>query len=645
MNSAFFTTLIFLCFFLGGPVLLAQPELRSITTKDADTVAIMNDVRRATTIADFDAALQLLRHAYQRSAATGFTEGKLRSSLEAGRLYFKEGRYPESLQELEQALSFTRDYPYYLGVVHNNLGNTYNLMSRLDKAIAHYEKAAAYSTAYPSKRSQPSYAYNNLSTIMSQQKQYGKALYYIEKALPDAVHNLDTALFVNLLLNKGIILGYEQKFKEAQNSFSIASHYAQQARMQDRLFVILLNSASVALMAEDPRMALAKLQLARKVGERQDLGFREKISLLSATGDTYIQLNELNKAKPFLRAAWSLAANDPSEQTFILSKLSVLEHRTGNHLEAYRLSERYHALKDSLAGKEIAIHVQELETRFRTREKDEAIGLQTAYIASQHELITRKNYWIIIISLSATLLVFIVGLLYFRVRHKQRLAQRAQEIKRLENIIEGEEKERQRLAQELHDGISSQLAGAQAYLGSLPQLFPSVAVTEAYQQVRSILNDTAKDVRKISHNLLPNELSKAGLVRAIQHFIARSGGEAKTHFEFHAYGDFSGTNPVVALNIYRIVQEIVHNVLKHAKAQDSIILLNKHAQEISIVAEDNGVGFDANAYSHTNSVGLDNIKGRVKAMSGSLQIESAPGKGTVITIFFPLHLNAAQPAS
>jgi len=646
MNRIFFVILLLLLSSTGSIFLLAQPVAENgYVVSNKDTAALLKEIKSAAAVADMDSAARRLNNAYQQSLALDFNEGKLKAALQLGKLYFRNGQYQQSIKHLEVAASWAARQKAYLGVICNDMGNAYNLLSQPDKAVVYYQRAAAYSEAYPNKSFSPSYAYNNLSTIMSQQEQYAKAVYYIEKAMPYAIRNHDTALLATLLLNKGISLSFEKKFEAAQQSFSAAVYYAEKIKPANRLFTILLNSASVALMANQPRVALQKLELARSLHCETEANLKERISFYSITGDTYIQLNNLSKAASSLRTAWSLSGQSPADQVFLLAKLSELEYRRGNAAEAYRLSGQYHQLKDSLYQKDITLHVQEMETRFRTLEKDKSLAQQTAYIASQHDVISRKNYWMAIMGLSFLLLVFIGILFYLRVKNRQRMQQRLAEIKRLQNIIEGEERERHRLAQELHDGVSSQLAGAQAYLGVLPQVFPGIAYTEAFLHTKSILTDAAKGIREISHNLLPNELSKVGLVTAIEHFISRSEGAGQTRFEFHAYGDFLNLAPGVALNVYRIIQEIVHNVIKHAAATDSIILLNKLTDEISIVAEDNGAGFDVNDERQTKSLGLHNMKDRVKAMSGTIQIESAPGKGTVITIFFPQQLAIVQPTS
>ena len=207
-------------------------------------------------------------------------------------------------------------------------------------------------------------------------------------------------------------------------------------------------------------------------------------------------------------------------------------------------------------------------------------------------------------------------------------------------LIEGQEEERKRLARELHDGIGQMLTGLKLdseKLKSLP--FVNEKQRKSFEEHQQLIDDTIEATRTISFNLMPSVLIDFGLSSAIKLLLERTakGTEFKTSFN-----DLTENIKIpnkVENNLYRITQETLNNIIKHAKAKKvSITLYNEKGKFVSLVVIDDGKGFDMKK-NRKNSVGgngLSNLQTRVRLLNGTIKIESELRKGTSITVKIPL---------
>lgn len=277
--------------------------------------------------------------------------------------------------------------------------------------------------------------------------------------------------------------------------------------------------------------------------------------------------------------------------------------------------------------------MNQLEIQYRTAEKDKKLALQALSLAKQQKALSERNTLIAIIIAG----VLLAGLLLlWRYRHSKRQQQHKEEVSHLKGIIEGEEKERYRLAHELHDGINAQLAAIQAHLtagaSSFPANDPNIATA------RSLVKETAASIRQVAHNLAPHHLQAKGLVQMIQDHLRDVFTDSPTQTEVDAYGDFNSLDPELSLLLYRILQELAQNVKKYAEASRLTLLLYRSDGQIAITVEDNGKGFDPATLASpevSSGIGLAGIRDRLKRYNGTIEINSAPGEGTVVHIEVP----------
>ena len=207
---------------------------------------------------------------------------------------------------------------------------------------------------------------------------------------------------------------------------------------------------------------------------------------------------------------------------------------------------------------------------------------------------------------------------------------------RTQAVLEAEERERIRIARDLHDGIGQMLAAARMTLGNyLSQ--KKIDVIEI-QNSLDLLEDSIREVREISHNMMPGTLTKFGLSSALKQFVNKINALGTLKVELQVVGIKGRLDEKIEMMLYRIVQEIISNIIRHAEATKVSIELIKHDNELILMVEDNGKGFDIENVEN-QGIGLKNIATRVEYLNGYVNFDSSLGHGTSVVIEIPLSLN------
>lgn len=209
-----------------------------------------------------------------------------------------------------------------------------------------------------------------------------------------------------------------------------------------------------------------------------------------------------------------------------------------------------------------------------------------------------------------------------------------QEIAKLEALIDGEENERRRIAQELHDGLNGDLSAIKYRLSLLEESNLNAAATENLIEIINMIDESCNQVRSISHNLMPSSILDYGLIESVKEYCVKINNSDNFKIDFQFFGNYIALSKKTETVIYRVIQELVTNILKHARATEAIIQFNYREEEIFITVEDNGIGFDKN--STFNGIGHKNINSRVAFLNAHLDVDSSSA-GTSYTISIDLN--------
>ncbi len=318
---------------------------------------------------------------------------------------------------------------------------------------------------------------------------------------------------------------------------------------------------------------------------------------------------------------------------FSYEQLALLYRKTGDYNKAFQYADLKQLVKDSILNSTATKQLAEMQIKYETEKKEKKINQQNFEIS-------KRNYWIGGLSISFVL----ISLLVYSFNHRKQLKKEAENQLRLRKseelatkaVLEAEENERIRIASDLHDGIGQMMSVAKMNLSAIEDEIPFIDIDQKnkYLNAIALVDDSCKEVRIISHNMMPNALIKAGLANAVRKFLDDLHNRA---IKINLYTE--GLNERIDANteiiLYRIIQETVANVFKHANASILDITLIKEPLCINIIIEDNGKGFDLKQAKNKDGIGLKNIESRVNFLKGTIEWDSKIGKGTVVVINIP----------
>jgi signal transduction histidine kinase len=186
----------------------------------------------------------------------------------------------------------------------------------------------------------------------------------------------------------------------------------------------------------------------------------------------------------------------------------------------------------------------------------------------------------------------------------------------------------------LHDGLNGDLSAIKYRLSTLEESGLSAIDTENLTKVINMINESCAQVRSISHNLMPSSILDYGLIESVKEYCVKINNSDSFKIEFQTFGNYVSLSKKTETVIYRIIQELVTNILKHSKATEAMIQFNYREDELFITVEDNGIGFDKNAIS--KGIGHKNIQTRIDFLNAQLDVESSSA-GTSYTISIDLN--------
>jgi two-component system NarL family sensor kinase len=337
-------------------------------------------------------------------------------------------------------------------------------------------------------------------------------------------------------------------------------------------------------------------------------------------------------------------------QAKALNIISIVEHAhktladayegTGQYKNAAEQRKLYTIVKDSLMKAEKMELSYNLEMKYRISEKNKELAQKELAIVQQENKLKTKNTWIGGITAGLILISLLSTLLFIRNRHKQRIQsnkilalQKDMEIDRLKAMISGEENERKRIARDLHDGIGGTLGSIRGQLSMIFRKHKTSNVDKDFVELMTLLEEASSELRKTAHNLMPEILLQQGLAKATGIFCERVNKGHIVAINFETYGDETGLPSHFELTTYRIIQELVHNIVKHAEATEATVQLVFHDAQLCLTVEDNGKGMHQKGQQVTG-MGMKTLKERVQSLDGQIDIESQPGKGTSVYIEF-----------
>lgn len=468
---------------------------------------------------------------------------------------------------------------------------------------------------------------NNLSSLLLDLQDLDKGLEYAWQSYEIARQLKDTISMGNSLVNVMVAEAMAGKLADAvhhgEQYLSIGRSYGD-LQMEIKA---LNNLAEVYRMQQHYPLALETFAKALDITPKSMPG--NEVYTVSGMSRVFKEMGNVQAAKEYFEMALKLATTElATPQLVDLYKDGAdINEAFGDYKQALDFHKKHAQLKDSLQSQETQKTIRELEVRYETAQNRKQIIERDLKIVEQAAELDRQNKWFIIFIFSIFSLVF--GLVAIRLLNRQKRKAQSTELQKklIEAQLAGEERERERTAKELHDGVASILSAASLQINAMTK---HSAPRTTFQEVSQLIEIAVREIRNISHNLAPEMILEEGLGYAIQSFCQRVN---KPDFQMHCYviGELPELDKGSQLTIYRVIQECVTNILKHAQATEGIVQLSEEQGRLLITVEDNGIGFDTETL-WANGIGFHNLNNRVKSLRGNIDIRSCIGKGTSIFI-------------
>lgn len=359
---------------------------------------------------------------------------------------------------------------------------------------------------------------------------------------------------------------------------------------------------------------------------------------LRGLGNAYRSQKQYMQAEQYLLAALDAIVQLKVSPLFVVGvhrDLAALYDSTGNYKLAYQHRSQEAVLQKDLDDENKTEVINTLENRFHRASQDKQLSDNKVQLMAAKAKLSKQNIWIAGIAIVALLLAMLIIALYQKQklqRQKERTREQNQEIEKLRAAIDAEEKERSRIGRQLHDDIMVQLSIVKMNMEALPAQCPGIGNVDDFHSVKELLSIAGRDLRQTAHNLAPDTLLADGLTQALLYFFKNVQYRSKLSINFQYYGEPPQLPQETEINIYRIAQELIQNIIKHAQAKNVLIQLNYRADMLTLTIEDDGVGFDAARSPDKIGIGLKSIRSRLKVMNGEMDIHPRHPQGTSVTI-------------
>lgn len=512
-----------------------------------------------------------------------------------------------------------------LSKLYGNYGNILSERTELNEKIIFFRKSLRLKEDLGNPLDVGKSQYN-LAVLYSRTGFDSLAVVYLKKALkngeeskvkPFTAHVLNflTAYSLknnNLVDAEEAINKSEKICKETNSNRSCYNTFIQKGKYLER----------IEQLAEAEKAFHKALKYAASLKAPRDLMFA-----YASLGNHYVKVGKPHKAIENFKLA---KENNTDGNEFVLGQIAYekwaeAEKMIGNSKNSLEFLEKYIKTKDSLNTQNNKSALANANAKYETEKKDKEIAEQNLALTESKSKTRTMNILIVSLLLGSILLWF-----SFRQRQKRMQQQlvsieKEQEVRTLESLMEGEENERLRIAKELHDGVNGDLAAIKFKLTSLLETNNKV-INEAV----AMIDTSSEQVRAISHNLVPPSLRDFNLLEAVSTYCENMNAIHEAEISFQHLGNEILLEKKQEANLFRIVQELVTNSIKHAEAKEIMVQLSNVEDNLQLTVEDDGKGFDPKNV-ESDGIGMQNVKSRVDYLSGLLDIKS-DSKGTSFTI-------------
>lgn len=598
---------------------------------------------------NFEKGMKVLEDGASEAFAKGYNLLAVDYYLNKGIALYEKGEYIQSIASDERTEKLYLQLPdndrrtWGLAAVLNNLGTAYSLINELETAQQYYLRSIEQFEKLKDSTSLL-VAHFNVAFIYIDMQQWEQANFYLQRSIDHLSSKLFYDEAVHSIARKAAICFRLNKMQEGLQLLRKADSLLPKASYE--LSAIYVHNARGDYYAAkgDWQQSLQQHRMAYPLS----LQYNDPYYIADEAwemGRAFLQLQQHDSAEAYLNKALQVARqyNYLPKVKFILKDMAAYYAGIGDYKMAWQQASALNNFTDSLVARQNHNRILLNDARYQSRQKETRIStLEKENVAKSITL--QKRSLMMYVLLAALLVVLLMGALYYRTyRQKQQLQQQRidqleteKQLMAAEAILKGEEQERSRLAKDLHDGLGGMLSGVKF---SFQHMRENLVMTPdnqaAFERGIDMLDSSIKELRRVAHNMMPESLVKFGLDAALKdfcHSVSESGAIQLSYQSFQLHN--LSLDQQMAIGIYRVVQELINNVLKHAAAKNALVQINYQDGHMTITVEDDGKGFDTATLYNSGGMGWSNIQSRINYLQGKIDVQSTPDKGTSVFIEF-----------
>lgn len=609
------------------------------------------------------AGLKTLGQANALSEKARYKHGLLQVLLTTGNYYRAKNNWANSLHNYQEIVNRTENDTDTLllkarMMAFNNLGNVFNFNGDFNGSLGYRLKALEIAEKLPVIN------YSFLGIIMLNITSDYRKLNIPEKAL----HYLRQVTAFYPQLTERLKMEYFYEYHEVYSptdsaalayaildSISYGLKHFNLSPFQQQDFTQMYYKLSGLYHLEkknDPASAIPIFQQSLEFA-REMKSLPEITSALYNLGMAYAGQNRIRDALNYFQASFDSSVSQSLKNMTLKNARQLAKYwqLAGNNGSAIAYLQKAMELQEQIYDDEKTRQLNFLEARYQAEKKENEIKSLELKNAEARLVLGRRNRILVLTGILSVALILVLLLLYRSARQKRLLAEkdktiqqdhirfleRQQQVVSLQSMINGQETERTRIARDLHDGLSGMFSTVRMYCSSLVHEKTELKENPVFRKTVEMIDQAADEIRRIAHNMMPEVLMKLGLVHAMQDLCANISAGKLLQVRLQAYGMDQRMNPSTEIMLYRILQELLNNIIKHARATEAIIQFNRDGNRLMVTVEDNGRGFDQLKEDGALHAGLDTVKSRVDYLNGQITIDSQLEMGTTITMEFLIH--------
>ncbi len=610
-----------------------------------DTTTIKKIIREGTALFSHDTAEAeaLLSRALQSSLEMRFSKGVILASLNLAAYQMLHERYDQSLDIQNRLLVYLQQtdktMPAAFPLTYAYMTTAY--MKKKDYYRSVYfayktlEEAAAIPNPDTTLLHNVLVTYINLSKLLGYMYNQEKSLYYLGKAETLAREKNMIGFLPAILNNKAANAFYRKDYPEAVTLYTKLLDHCMETNDSSMMCIALFGIGDSYSSMGQPDKGIAYLERGVEIKNRlspsafkYEYDYHPLKNHYNLLGKTYFQLNDYNRAERALLKGLELAetTGDTLSNEYLI--LYQLYSQKGAYKKASEFLFRNFQVYTTRLNEKNKELLARAETKYQSSEKDRILAQKQLVLVKQTNELQQKDLWLGGAIAAALIMGVLSAAIYLHSRHKRN-------INRLNAIVAGEEQERIRIARELHDGIMVQFSAVKMQLSALINRHRDLTDIEHFDSTIRQLDDATRELRRTAHNLMPDILQEEGLMEAVSFFCSNLRQHTSLDIHCQLYGSLPQLREDFSLSVYRIVQELVNNIIKHARATRAVVQLSYQEHLLMVTVEDNGIGFPKGITSENDTgIGLKNVRNRVSSLLGIMDIQQINPTGTMVYIEF-----------